>query len=453
VQTHRARLEAEVAIRPVRLQLVVNPALEGLAEELRPGLEAAAPRQVIYHAHVGEVELGSLDHAAFGSFHVRWQEATDQAVEGWIDLARGMGITLVVYGHTVRGLFGAGVVERAGAWSLVDHFIYGFHMPLFFLLAGLFMQPREDESLLQLVRRHLVRFGYPYLIWASAQMALQIAASSHTNSSVTIEDFPTIFVTPPMQFWFLYALFVQAIWLDILDKLRVSRSASVLIALVLFASGPWVPIGRWGVLCQARHDLLFTALGMRIGATALSSLVRRAPLALVAAAGYAIVGVWAVAGYKQYLLAFLVGVAGTAATLCVAAAWSASGHAVLRSVSWLVAELGRASLGIFVAHTIISAGARIVLQKMLGIEDPSAHVLVGTLLGLFVPMVLVRLRIPYLFEWPRSRRSATTTAPVEEPSAQPRWRSSVCISVWHRRSCVVIRLGALLRRWRRAGRA
>ena len=52
-----------------------------------------------------------------------------------------------------------------------------------------------------------------------------------------------------------------------------------------------------------------------------------------------------------------------------------------------VAELGVASLAIYVAHPIFSAAARIVLMKV-GIIDLWVHMTVGTLAGLVLPLAL-----------------------------------------------------------------
>lgn len=45
-----------------------------------------------------------------------------------IDIAKGVGIFLVVYGHTIKG-------------TEFRTFLYAFHMPLFFVISGLFFRP------------------------------------------------------------------------------------------------------------------------------------------------------------------------------------------------------------------------------------------------------------------------------------------------------------------------
>lgn len=55
-----------------------------------------------------------------------------------IDIAKGLAITLVVYGHCYRGLVAAGYFSETRWLSVVDYCIYTFHMPVFFLYLGYF---------------------------------------------------------------------------------------------------------------------------------------------------------------------------------------------------------------------------------------------------------------------------------------------------------------------------
>ncbi|MGC6488491.1 MAG: hypothetical protein ACON4Z_12665 [Planctomycetota bacterium] len=52
-----------------------------------------------------------------------------------------------------------------------------------------------------------------------------------------------------------------------------------------------------------------------------------------------------------------------------------------------LAALGQGSMAIYLAHTIFSAALRAVLVKV-GVVDETAHVLLGTAVGLGAPMVL-----------------------------------------------------------------
>lgn len=55
-----------------------------------------------------------------------------------LDVARGLGIGLVFYGHLVEKLHHHGSAAASVQWK----WVYAFHMPLFFFLAGVFWRPR-----------------------------------------------------------------------------------------------------------------------------------------------------------------------------------------------------------------------------------------------------------------------------------------------------------------------
>lgn len=329
----------------------------------------------------------------------------------WADVARGVGISLVVFGHALRGLFSAGLLEDVGAWSYVDRFIYAFHMPLFLFLAGLFLGSVVDESFGQLALRRLRRLGYPYLLWASLQMAMQSLMSRHTNSPVSlVDDLWTIVYAPPMQFWFLYALLVQSLWLGLLDKLGVSRRLSFLIALALYALAPLLPLG-WGVLVLSRRYLPYTALGFFLGAKRVSTwLVRpRLLLGFGALIGFGLVALAAGAPDRldDRFVALGVALIGTFASLAACAMLASARSGLAGRVAQVLAGWGRASLAIFVAHTIASAGVRIVLQHLLHVDDVAIHLVLGTAVGVLAPVGLWRLSQRWhfspLFEWPDRR--------------------------------------------------
>jgi fucose 4-O-acetylase-like acetyltransferase len=58
----------------------------------------------------------------------------------WVDYAKGIGIFLVVVGHVLRGLINSSILQPSALLLFVDRWIYGFHMPLFFFISGLFVK-------------------------------------------------------------------------------------------------------------------------------------------------------------------------------------------------------------------------------------------------------------------------------------------------------------------------
>jgi acyltransferase len=71
----------------------------------------------------------------------------------WIDIARGIGIILVIYAH---GL---------GATPL-RYFIYSFHLPLFFFLSGLVVHSRKNEPYINSLTKDIKKILLPYFFFA-----------------------------------------------------------------------------------------------------------------------------------------------------------------------------------------------------------------------------------------------------------------------------------------------
>jgi hypothetical protein len=64
-------------------------------------------------------------------------------------------------------------------------------------------------------------------------------------------------------------------------------------------------------------------------------------------------------------------------------------------------------MAIFVLHVLTGSGARVLLQRVLGVDSYAVHLVVGMAAGLFLPIAIAaaaqRLGIRYLFEAPLSR--------------------------------------------------
>ena len=64
---------------------------------------------------------------------MRTKEELQEERINWVDIAKGIGIVLVLLGHAPRD-------SMRMQYPLIDflyYFIYSFHMPLFFFLAGM----------------------------------------------------------------------------------------------------------------------------------------------------------------------------------------------------------------------------------------------------------------------------------------------------------------------------
>ncbi|MET0341922.1 MAG: acyltransferase [Polyangiales bacterium] len=352
----------------------------------------------------------------------------DKQRRTWIDATRGAAIFLVVVGHTVRGLFNAHILASEGPWGFVDRWIYAFHMPLFFFLSGLFTLPGKDEPYATFAKKRLVRLGYPYLLWATLQTLVQVVLSRYTNRPTQLSDLWRIAFEPPMQFWFLYALFLQVLVIGALWKLGVPRVGIFLVGLALYLVGPYLSMGTWLPLYQARDGLVYTGLGVMLGEGArLRTLERRkgGEYVAVAVLGLALVtaGVW-LRLEEHFLWALGLALCGSAGLLALGLLLERAPGAALARLRDHIVLWGAASLAIFVAHTLASAAARIALQKVLHIENAPLHLVAGMAVGIYVPLVLYvasrRYDLPYLFEWPTRPRARISKAPGAPVTPSPR---------------------------------
>jgi fucose 4-O-acetylase-like acetyltransferase len=318
---------------------------------------------------------------------------------GWVDLARGIGIFLVVLGHVLRGLTSASIAPKGGFLAALDEWIYAFHMPVFFALSGLFAGRLVKRSWPELFADRWRVVIYPYLVWSILQTLVQIAFGRFTNNSPTFSDLLWIFVLPYMQFWFLYALLLVSLLYVALVKAKVPTWAIATLSLLLFLLPEQGAILLSPVVRGFKGSFVYYFLGAAVSLHVTSW--RPAPASALFGAGLLFAAVTAIVGFwpsGNPLRALIAAGSGMTATMLLAMSLPASRFGLLRR--W-----GELSLEIFVAHTLAGAAFRIFLQKVAGIDNLALHLVGGTLAGLTLPMVLASVCKRIGFEYAFTLRS------------------------------------------------
>lgn len=335
----------------------------------------------------------------------------------WIDFAKGIGIILVVLGHALRGLRSSRILggEHEAAFRFVDAWIYSFHMPLFFLISGLFANRGSGRDSGRFVRDKLATIAYPYLVWSTLQTLAQAASGGYANHKTSPLDLVGMLVTPIMQFWFLYALFLIALGFHLLRRLGFGPAGSLAILAALWAARTRTPLTSWIPLRDAINYGVYYALGAVLSQYKAPDRLERTPaiiLTLIAGLGFGAITAWTATGRAPN--PWLIPVLATSGIFASAAL------AVLLSRLAgfdFVRVLGVHSLEIYVAHTIASAGVRFGLQKLARTNDPALHLALGTLVGLIAPVILAvlcrRFGAEFLFRLPRR---ASRPASADRPS-------------------------------------
>jgi fucose 4-O-acetylase-like acetyltransferase len=323
----------------------------------------------------------------------------------WVDFARTVGITLVVYGHVAKGLQSAGIGPSGAAADIPVSMVYTFHMPLFFFLSGLFFLPSlERHGVGGLLRGKLDTIVWPFLLWSLVQGAVEVQLSAYKNDPTTWAQVFSLLWQPRAQFWFLYALFailvMAALYFRAFPRGLV---VALLIALVAYLRLQWVP--DVAPLLLASQGLVYFVIGI--------GFARHADVERLARPGV-VLALLGAAACCQLLFHFTYGLRNSdrGLTLLLVALVSIAATVALsalcaRRPSRLVSLLGASTMAIFVLHILTGSGARMLLQRVLGVESFAVHLVVGMAAGLFLPIVIAavaqRLGIRCLFEAPLSR--------------------------------------------------
>ncbi|MCB1356490.1 MAG: acyltransferase [Maritimibacter sp.] len=310
--------------------------------------------------------------------------------EDWIDKARGIGIILVVFGHAWRGIAESGLAIPAGLYEGVDRTIYAFHMPLFFLLSGMFLEriiARTDVP--QYFVSRLVRLIWPLFLWTWLFFGFKLLAGSHQNTPLSGADFPFFPLPPLLHFWFLWALFLIQILVGVLAKAAgpLSRTTAFWSGLLVLtvAAASWVNIP--GALIPWLGAALESAPYVVVGVVLarMQRLPARPAWGLLAAAVFVAAIAYALTTGTTRLEHSLVTIlAIVALTLAIHVADSSSG--AFRNARWL-AHLGRVSMAIYLGHTIFSAAFRSLLLGV-GIDQVWIVLAVAVAVGLAGPVAL-----------------------------------------------------------------
>lgn len=159
----------------------------------------------------------------------------------WVDYAKGIAIIFVAYRHVIYGLLYQGV-SITPALMDANELLYGFRMPLFFFLAGLFYASSvKKRGANNFIVSKVNTLLYPYLLWCIIQLTLQLVFSHYTNGKRVFGDYVDILIHPRnmLQLWYLFALFnVSALYLFADQVLKLKPWMHLILGIVLLAMKP-----------------------------------------------------------------------------------------------------------------------------------------------------------------------------------------------------------------------
>jgi Acyltransferase family len=215
--------------------------------------------------HTGDVSDGGPVSRDSGGRAVSVVLAPTCARTDWVDSAKGLGILLVVVGHVIGGMHDAGMLSADDALVTLNYFIYVFHMPLFFLLSGLFVPRRVEANPRHFLLGSVRRLVVPYFLWSVIQLGVIHLAGNAVNKPTPLEAgrLVALLWQPTSQYWYLHALVLMHVAAALFYR-RLGESGLFLGALVaLGVKGLFDPPE---VLANFCRFFAFYATGVALGA-------------------------------------------------------------------------------------------------------------------------------------------------------------------------------------------
>ncbi|MEH6492916.1 MAG: acyltransferase [Halopseudomonas sp.] len=331
----------------------------------------------------------------------------------WVDYAKAIGIILVVYGHVVRGLIKADLINNEQLYQTIDSVIYTFHMPLFFFLSGLFFQSSlSRRGGRRLIYSKLDTIIYPYILWSLLQGGAELIMSDFTNGNIQPSEVLSIWV-PRAQFWFLFVLFITFIASTIYTLIFRELFNSFLL-MTSAAAYLYHPDNLPTPLIQLCENLVFFSIGIsftrhnipeKLNSTYSLLLMLLTFIGLQYVFHNILGKTYMDKGVDSLLLA----------TLSIALVTSISTTIPSNSLGFL-RTIGQFSMAIYLIHILSGSGARVILSKILGIDSEELHITAGLLSGILIPIIIAKLAqrhgINYLFSAPLSK---WLTLPLKTP--------------------------------------
>lgn len=300
----------------------------------------------------------------------------------WVDCAKGIGMVLIVAGHVLRGLVSADIVPHDKTAELMDSVLYSFHVPLFFLLSGLFFL--KPQGAIVFIRKKAMVIIYPFIIWVIIQGVIEYCASSATNAHADVLTIIQGLVVPRSQFWFLPVL----LWMNILTVSisRLSNWKPVLLGVAIIAA--YISSSS-----KLGPNLIFFCIGATMGISGISKF-SKIPFLILLPIGFILATIlkYSASPLDYASTSLLLGVVGSLAIVSISMHLPAA-------LSRLFEYIGKRSLVIFLAHIIFASGSRIVLKTAFGITNPIMHVITGTLIGVIAPLILERISAARKWDW------------------------------------------------------
>jgi fucose 4-O-acetylase-like acetyltransferase len=328
----------------------------------------------------------------------------------WIDYLRGIAIILVVYHHAFLGMEDDGISVPSSVVN-ANMAAYSFRMPLFFIFSGIFTSLSIISKPVQkIIWKRFSVILYPYFIWTTLQITLQILFSAYTHSGTSYSDYLYIFYQPKAigQFWYLPALFNSTlVFILVKTKLQPRIGFHLLLGIGLFLLAPFV--NSISILSNWMRFYIFLVIGEILSIYILKKGIRdklKNPLPFLCC-----IPVFILAQYCYFHYIGVKSLENTSANFGIDYSSfvfheigfliiSLVGCATFILLSFLIEKwnrftwlriIGFHSLYIYIMHVIVVASVRFFMMKALDINNYTTLLITTIAIGVIFPIVFYNL--------------------------------------------------------------
>ena len=317
---------------------------------------------------------------------------------------------LVVYRHVVVGMRRSGFEVSFLMYNIQEIF-YNFRMPVFFVLSGIFIGGSLKKRTRGLVMRdRAFTVLYPYLLWGTIMVIMQILFSQFTNAKRDWTDLFDIILQPRNidHFWYLLALFNTSMIYILVSYINRSPWFNAFVALCFHLVTTIPGVEKISLVYDSFYYYSYFFVGIVISAYILNkekngkllnvkNLVWLFPLCIIGqwfwfsqwSLGKAY---WRIE-HQFFLLFFMINLLACYLIYIISYKISQT-----KKSDWL-AYLGKHSLYIYIMHVFVASFFRNIILKVDAGMNPWAVMFICWSFGLLVPVLLFQGLKRIGFEW------------------------------------------------------
>ena len=173
-----------------------------------------------------------------------------------VDILRGIAAVLMILGHS----FIVYPVNIASVpWcAAIEHFIYTFHMELFFILAGYVYHCIGYKNY---IRKKIERIALPYFVFGIGAMLLRAYGGSAINGTESIGEGIIKLLFRGGGYWFLYVLFLIFAIYPLIEKVLVNIKTEIATAILILIATQFIHFPAFFAIGTVIHYLPYFMVG------------------------------------------------------------------------------------------------------------------------------------------------------------------------------------------------